>query len=49
MTATKAGVATFIVLNATQIRVQALAEGTATFTASCGGARGSTTVEVVKS
>lgn len=48
MTSAKTGVASFIVINATQIRVQALTEGTATFTATCGGARGSTTVQVVK-
>lgn len=48
MTATRTGVASFIVLNATQIRVQALSEGTATFTATCGGKSGSTTVQVVK-
>lgn len=48
MTATKSGVASFIPINATQIRVQGLAEGTAAFTATCGGKSGSTTVQVTK-
>jgi hypothetical protein len=46
MTANKAGVASFIVVNATQIRVQGLNDGKATFTATCGGKSGSTTVTV---
>jgi uncharacterized protein YjdB len=46
MTATAPGIASFSVLNATQIRVQALKKGAATFTATCGGKTGSTTVTV---
>lgn len=47
MTATRGGVATFIVISPNQIRVLAgEQEGVATFTASCGGRTGSTTVTV---
>jgi uncharacterized protein YjdB len=46
MTSTAPGIASFAVLNATQIRVQGLKEGAATFTATCGGKSGTTTVTV---
>ena len=46
MTASKEGVASFVPINASQIRVQGLKGGTATFTATCGGKSGSTTVKV---
>jgi len=48
LTATREGTASFIVLNATQVRVQGLKEGTATVTAACGGKSGSAIVQVKK-